>query len=510
MEQGERTGNSSTDLRRSGPEEGDALVRSRTPALASPNDDLSFAFLALEAKPVCVEPGGEQMRIWQIAAAAVVAATAPGAAQAQNVYFGTLHAHSSYSDGSGTPAEAFATARAKGMQFMLLSEHNHADAEPASGDRADGVQIATQPQLYAGAGPNSLKSMAAQATQNGSFVALWGQEFSTISAGNHVNVFGAPSVIGVPKGEFRQLVTWLEQNRDESGQPPLLQFNHPDWEPHEDNNYGRDDWDGGDAEWVAAMGAKAGLIEVLNGTATKPGNYLRTSAHETEYFEYLNLGFRLGPTAGHDNHYKNWGTSTYARTGVVAPALTRAAIMSALRARHTYATEDDNLRIVFRANGKLMGDVAEAPAGDAELDLSVEISDPDEPDARYHVEVFRDRPGGPTERAPVQSYDFRGNTGGPRKLDGVFFEAPGEYVLLKITQRSYGPDDQLDRDRAWTAPIWFGGAPSRPVPADLRVAALVPDPLGSDLTEESITLVNRSSEPVSLAGWQVRDESGNT
>lgn len=444
--------------------------------------------------------------------AAVMALAGPAVAE-DKVFFGTLHAHSSYSDGSGKPAEAYATARANGMQFLMLSEHNHADAEHKGGDRHDGIQIATTPQLYAGGGADSLKSMAAKATKDGTFVALWGQEFSTISAGNHVNVFGAPKVIEVPKGEFKTLVAWLDNNRDDTGQPPLLQFNHPDWEPHEDVNYGRDDWDHDDAAWVAAMGAKTGLIEVLNGTATKPGVNLRTTAHETEYFEYLNLGFRLGPTAGHDNHYKNWGTSTAARTGVVAAGLTKADLMNAFRARHTYATEDNNLRVVFRANGGLMGDAVAAPAQDEELNLTVEIADPDEPDARYHVEVFRDRPGGPTERQAVQSYDFTGDTKGPKTLDGVFFRSPGDYVLLKVTQRSYGPDDALDRDRAWTAPVWFDrvGVVAPPVvaPATLRLVALVPDPEGSDLFNESVTVKNTSALPVTFAGWQLRDESGN-
>lgn len=437
-----------------------------------------------------------------------------GTASAQdNVYFGTLHAHTSYSDGSGKPAEAYTTARANGLQFLMLSEHNHADAERGAKERADGVMIATSPQLYAGSGPDTLKTAAGKATKDGTFVALWGQEFSTISKGNHVNVFGAPKVIDVPSGEFKTLVGWLDANHDDAGLPPLVQFNHPDWEPHEDNNYGRDDWGHDDAAWVAAMGQKTGLIEVLNGTATKPGVNLKTTAHETEYFEYLNLGFRLGPTAGHDNHYKNWGTSTQARTGVVAKSLTRADLMSALRARHTFASEDDNLRVIFRGNGGLMGDVVAAPAQDEELALTVEIVDPDEPNARYHVEVFRDRPGGPTERKPIQSYDFTGDTHGPKPLDGVFFQTPGDYIFLKVTQRSVSADDEIDRDRLWTAPIWFDKpgliGPAPVAPATLKVVALIPDPAGSDLFNETATVKNISTVPMTLAGWQLRDESGN-
>lgn len=442
-----------------------------------------------------------------------VALAALGTARAQQVYFGTLHAHSSYSDGTGTPAEAFAMAKANKMHFLAVTEHNHLNSEPSSGSRKDGVMIAKTPALYNGTQPSSLKSAAAKATVAGGFVAIYGQEFSTIGTGNHVNVFDAPSVIGVPKGEFKQLVEWLDQNPDSSGLPPLLQFNHPEWTPQNDNNYGRDDFGPGDKAWIAAMGAKTGLIEVINGTATKPGEDLKTHAHQRAYFNYLNLGFRLGPTVGHDNHYRNWGKSTRARTGVVASALTRDALMKALRGRHTYASEDDDLRVVFRANGALMGSAVAAPDPDSELDLTVELSDPDEPDATYVVEVYRDRPGGEPMLTPVQSFVFKGNVAAPRKLDGVFFEGAGEYVLLKVIQKSMGEDDHLDVDDVWTAPVWFDEAgvapPAVSAPAALRLVSLVPDPMGSDLLYESVTLKNVSPNSVGLGGWQLRDTAGS-
>jgi len=44
---------------------------------------------------------------------------------ADKVFFGNLHSHTSYSDGSGTPSEAYAHARdvAK-LDFMAITEHN--------------------------------------------------------------------------------------------------------------------------------------------------------------------------------------------------------------------------------------------------------------------------------------------------------------------------------------------------------------------------------------------------
>ena len=61
----------------------------------------------------------------------------------ERVFFGNLHSHTSYSDGSGTPREAFQYARmTAGIHFLALTEHNHAEAV---GD--DGIGIATNPAL---------------------------------------------------------------------------------------------------------------------------------------------------------------------------------------------------------------------------------------------------------------------------------------------------------------------------------------------------------------------------
>src|SRR4051812_8057402 len=73
---------------------------------------------------------------------------------AQSVYFGNLHSHTSYSDGSGTPAEAYAMARQEGLNFFAITEHNHHAAD-GKGPRKDGKLIAVQPHLYAGT-PTSL------------------------------------------------------------------------------------------------------------------------------------------------------------------------------------------------------------------------------------------------------------------------------------------------------------------------------------------------------------------
>jgi hypothetical protein len=436
----------------------------------------------------------------------------PAPATAQSVYFGTLHSHTSYSDGSGTPAEAYAMAKGAGLDFFAITEHNHRRAEDGAKSRRDGKLIATNPLLYAGQ-PSSLIETANRLNQPGQFVTLYGQEISTISSGNHMNVFQVGSVVddvSVPNGKVPALLTWVGAHPDSLGQTALLQFNHPNNPSSSPKDYGRDDY--APADWVRSVDPFVELIEVLNAPALDDGLGFRAEAKEGYYFEYLNLGFHVAPSVGHDNHWKNWGKSTDARIGVIADALTRGTIMSALRARHTFASDDKNLKVIFRSGESLGGDIVPVPPPGTSLPLTVEISDPDEQDARYRVEVYTDHKGG-DRPVRINAYPITGNTNGRYVLDGIAFDGPGQFVLLKIIQRSAEQGDsehQEVEDRLWTAPIWYeAGLPALVITTAVRIADLLPNPVGEDLQNEAVSLTNAGASTVDLSGWQLRDESGN-
>jgi hypothetical protein len=42
-----------------------------------------------------------------------------------NLYFGDLHSHTEYSDGEGTPDQAFEAAIAGGADFMAITDHHY-------------------------------------------------------------------------------------------------------------------------------------------------------------------------------------------------------------------------------------------------------------------------------------------------------------------------------------------------------------------------------------------------
>jgi hypothetical protein len=50
------------------------------------------------------------------------------AQDARKVYFGLMHAHTSFSDGEGTPDEAYTMAKEAGLDFFAITEHNHNQA----------------------------------------------------------------------------------------------------------------------------------------------------------------------------------------------------------------------------------------------------------------------------------------------------------------------------------------------------------------------------------------------
>ncbi len=65
-----------------------------------------------------------------LAVTLAAASSAQLAAQnAPTVFFGSLHSHTSLSDGQDTPAEAYAHARdVAGLDFLAITEHSHAQA----------------------------------------------------------------------------------------------------------------------------------------------------------------------------------------------------------------------------------------------------------------------------------------------------------------------------------------------------------------------------------------------
>src|SRR4030065_232705 len=83
-----------------------------------------------------------------------------------NGYFGYIHNHTSYSDGSGTPAQALAAGEAAGYDFMAITDHSYAIDDGEWASILDAVNTAT----------------------DADFLALRGFEY-TQGAEGHINVY---------------------------------------------------------------------------------------------------------------------------------------------------------------------------------------------------------------------------------------------------------------------------------------------------------------------------------
>lgn len=425
---------------------------------------------------------------------AALTASPTARAQSLQVYFGNLHSHTSYSDGRATPEVAYAHARdVAGLDFLAITEHNHPDAG----------RIAEDPQLYSGSVTTSLISTAGRFTENGRFIAIYGQEFSSIGSGNHANVFEVGEVIrtnDVPNGSWDKLLNdWLPAHFDSQNAPPLMLLNHPATSKSpQSKEYGIDDFSSIDA-WRTKLDAHAQLINIVNGPShdqSKPA-----APSESEFLRYLNMGLHLAPTADQDNHRENWGSAADTRTAVIATELTKPSILAALRARHVYATEDRNLRIVATVNGQLAGtrfQGTQVPVAGTGLSIEVQINDDDEDSAFYTIDVYADHVGGDEKADVVKRFERSGN--GTFPLDGITYAGGDQYFFIRIEQTD---DDAVEIDRAWLAPVWFepnaGAEPSTGPVLTLDV----------DLVAERATITNVGDAAVNLKGWTLVSVQGN-
>jgi trimeric autotransporter adhesin len=407
------------------------------------------------------------------------------------VFFGNLHSHTSYSDGSLTPEDAYRHARdTAGLDFLAVTEHNHLG------------RIANEPLLYSGTGSVTLISTANRFNVDSQFVALYGQEFSSISSGNHANVLEVQELIPaseVPNGSWNVLLDdWLPSHLDSQGQPAIVLLNHPATASSPNaREYGRDDFPTAEA-WRTALDARASLINIVNGPShdsPQPG-----TPSEAEFRRYLNLGFHLAPTADQDNHRVNWGSAADTRTGVLAPALTKADILEALRNGRVYATQDRNLRIVSRVQGELMGSRitgAAVPSLGTAVPIEVELDDDDEPFAIYSIQAFSDTIGGEEAQEVGLPDTLTGN--GTASLE-VPYVGGAQYIYLRITQTD---DDDETLDLAWTAPVWLEPGGAAPIPGGQSAIALSVDRVG-----EQAKISNTGDAPVNLNQWSLLSVKG--
>jgi hypothetical protein len=318
-------------------------------------------------------------------------------------YFGDLHAHTSVSDGSGTPAGAYASARAAGMDFFAVTDHS----------------TMITPQMW------TATRAAADAATSPTFVGVAAYELSWDH--HHVNTFAVESIIPKSVGATTDLpaVDFIDPLLAYPG--AIGQFNHPHWNDHDDF----DDFAGRTRERDAVMS----LLELYNGLGVD-------TRDSSSYVKCLDAGWHVMPTASSDAHSINSDTTTAPyeyRTVLLAPGLTRPELFDAMRDNRGYASMDRNLRIDFTANEAEMGSTIT-------------------PARRYAVWVAATDPDALVPGDRITKLEVVGDGGvvvASRRADGhsvtwmpTVSSSTARYFWVRVTAG--------DGVAAWTAPVWTG------------------------------------------------------
>jgi hypothetical protein len=368
---------------------------------------------------------------------------------------------------------------------------------------------------------------------DGKFYCGLGQEVSSISAGNHVNVFGQFAMnssetkpLYFQAGAFNQLYSQIK-DRTTTGEILVAQMNHPDvrsdlWfksmsdptvgkdtKKEKLNDYGVDDFapvgcsvqkffknstppagcEAGAADIVtyqslketfkninAAANDSFKLIEVVgtggatdnpttdfrkvhrrvadDGSLTEEASELPDGIYD--YIFYLAMGFKLSPTANQDNHHMNWGSATASRTGVIAANLEESNVVGALAQRRTFASEDQNAKILLVSNQHVMGEVVETTADTFNLEIGYKDSDENDDQANLKVYAYGENDElDISYRSPKQGVvktlelkpDESTIRSGQMKTIAVPVKPGLQYFFVEFTQNK-------DQDKIWSAPFW--------------------------------------------------------
>jgi len=298
-------------------------------------------------------------------------------------WFADLHSHTSYSDGGYIPSDAYAYARnvAKLDVFALTDHLESLDANEWLDTR----------------------ETAWKANDLGSFVAIVGLEWT--KGWGHLCIYDPPTYRWPTDPQaFYQAAA--EAN-------VVLKFNHPG-----------DGTKTHDGLAYSEVGDKAvQLMEV------------RSPVEEQAFQRALRLGWHIAPDGSTDTHSPNWGnTSTW--TGIWAPGLSVRNVLDALANRRCYSTRDRNCIFQFTINDSPMGAIISTPI--QEIQLVVELRDPDEKDLITKVELFADGDLLDT---------FEPNQNNVRLEKSYTLPEGKHYIWAKVTQ--------ADGNLLWGAPIWF-------------------------------------------------------
>ena len=356
------------------------------------------------------------------------------------LYFGQLHGHTQYSDGSGTLDSALSYIRSlpdsANVQFVAFTDHsNYFDSKNAPNVEAALYDTSLVKDSDASHSWKTYKDTIAQFNKDnaGDMVAIGGFEMTWSGGPGHINTFNTPGIVSRNNSTLNNktddagMKAYYALLSQTEGANSISQFNHPGttFGNFKDFSY-----------WNPVIDSRMYMVEVGNGEGQiGAGGYY--PSYE-QYIMALDKGWHLAPTNNQDNHQGKWGNANDARDVILTDNFTEEGIYDAIRALRMYATEDKNLELGYTVNGLMMGSSIKTVPG--KLDIEVSVYDPDRTDTISKVEVV------------VNSGKVAHVWDDPAELKNgtlsVTLAPEYSYYFIRVTQK--------DGDLAVTAPVWVG------------------------------------------------------
>ncbi len=363
-----------------------------------------------------------------------------------NVYFGTWHSHSDYSDGNKdnpgyTPGDDYLYAMSSQcLDYLGISEHNHFSSANNPGNQVANYHLGT-------AQANTFTST------HSNFIAMYGMEWGVISGGGHVVVYGdgmdelfgwetGAGVWGagnnydvfVAKSDYTGANGLFKTINDRSSLHTFATLAHPNTTDF--NNLTGSGYNVVADNAIAGCAVESGPAFSVNTTYTDPPSPM---SYLSYFKTLLSRGFHVGPTIDHDNHNTTFGRTTRGRTAVIAPSLSRTELVKAMSENHFYATQDCDTKVDFTINSKIMGTVftdKNAP------NISVVLTDPTTSLTSANILVMYGVPG-----SGIQPVQVSSGTGASLNFtDNNLLNNMTGYYYLDITNGA---------SRIITSPIWY-------------------------------------------------------
>lgn len=360
-----------------------------------------------------------------------------GKAQYQR-YFGQLHSHTQYSDGSGSLDTALDYVKnlpeSANVQFVAFTDHsNYFDTTSAANPEGAlyDMDLAT---AYSQQRWKEYKDKIADFNSaNTGVIAIGGFEMTWSGGPGHINTFNTEGIVSrnnktlnnkTSDAGMKAYYALLSQSE---GIDSISQFNHPGTTFGTFSDF---------AYWDGVIDSRIYMVEVGNGEGQiGAGGYYPSYEY---YIMALDKGWHVAPTNNQDNHKGKWGNANDARDVIITDNFSEEGIYEAIRERRMYSTEDKNLELGYTVNGSMMGStLSTVPEA---LDIEVSVADPDKTDSISKVEIVAN------SGKVVYTWDD------PAELTAGLLTAqlaPSySYYFVRVTE--------ADGDLAVTAPVWVG------------------------------------------------------